>query len=320
MQLWESLLLLCTLQQASDVTAGFLQRLPRDIYVVMPGIPAANQTLDRSRLAGLAKDMANYELTTSDEESHAAQAEFGASMANLVATNRELQSSLAAEVSLRAAQNVERMKRFAEDAAEMTKRLVDEIPVVIKKNEEKAVGDTVKAAIARMNVEAGKVVEAANAKEAAAAKAAANNAQAEALPFQQAKLRAGQTMVSYLSQARELAIVCNELQKKAFEISKEAIGLQQRGNPVASMQMYTMARDLMDKSQQMQAQAKAFDGTANKIKGELGGYGLAAGAAAAYGAYVANPGGQKQPLPPLPWPLQLPPPLAPGPAPGPAPQ
>lgn len=332
MQLWTLLTILYASQYVADAIALFLQQTPDtssvNKYTVMPGIPSANQTLNRSAGLRMVGDFAvDFEGAASEQEQHAAVSALDSMMANLVATNREKQSTLAAEVGVRASEAVRNMKVFADLAAKNAEQIVDDIPAAAKRAEQKAISDVLAATIARMNMEVGAVIEAARTKEALAAKAAMDNAHAEALPFQQAKLRTGQTMVSYARQSQELAIVCNELQKKAKEIAYQAGELQRRGNPVAANQMQTMARDLMDKAQQMQSQAKGLDSTARGLGKQLGAYDLAAQAAGAYGAYKANPGGEEQPLPPLPYPLVLPmvlpgpspagsPASSPGPAPG----
>merc|ERR1719265_3062817 len=91
--------------------------------------------------------------------------------------------------------------------------------------------------------------------------------QAAVLPFQQAKLRAQQTVWSYANKARELATAVIPMKNRAMEIAAQSDAFQKKGNPVVAQEMQMHAHDLMDKALQLEGQAKSFQNTANKMNG-----------------------------------------------------
>jgi hypothetical protein len=221
-----------------------------------------------------------------------------------------------------AAQRTNEMKKRADAAARRSESLVASIPYIADQAAKRAIGDTMNNAIQRMDMEATLVAEEQKKIEMLLAKQAAKAAEIAALPWQQAKMRASQTMISYASQARDLANAVTHLKLKAPDLSAQAGVLQSRGDVVHAQQLQIAAHDLLDKADQLESQAKTFDKTARKIDTTLGAYDLSAQAAGAYAAYTANPGAGagRSGLPPLPPPLHL---InlnaGPGPAPAPAP-
>lgn len=242
--------------------------------------------------------------------------------AELLTTWYNLDLKSATMDAVLASQRITEMQKRAEASVRRAQDLVAHIPQIADQAAKRGIGDTIENAIQRMNMEATLVAEEQKRIEMLLAKDASKAAQLAALPWQQAKIRASQTMISYASQARDLANAVTQLKLKAPGISQQAGVLQARGDVVHAQQMQIAAHDLLDKAGQLESQAKSFDKTARKIDSSLGMYDLSANAAAAYAAYTANPGAGagRSGLPPLPPPLHL---LnlnaGPGPAPAPAP-
>jgi len=272
-------------------------------------------------------DWAIMELYGAESEKKAAQATQLAAQNQLVTDQKELAGEIAVKQAVALTSQTQALRRRIEQVAEETQRIVNQIPQAEQAGVNQAITEVIDGAFQKMQAEVDQVVKEARAAEGAKAAQAATNAQMAALPFQQAKLRSGQTMYSYASQAQELGFATATLKNKAMDISKQAAELQKQGNVVVAQQLAMQARDLMDKAQQYEGRAKAFHATANSIQGSLGAYDLSANDAAAYAAYVASPEGGAQPIQNPPNPLVLPPMPgagapgagAPGPAPSPGP-
>lgn len=292
-------------------------------YEVMPNIPSGTEAVRTNRASKL-------EMQWAASEAHAAtsHANLGISMENaaraeLSSTMHELNLAAAATEAQRVAEHTADLQKRSEDAAARAGALAAEVPAAARRGAMRAVHEVVTEAVAEMSREASMVADAARIAEQFAENAAAESAQTAAVPFQAAKLRAGQTMIEYAGQSRELATAVSHLKAKAVEISRQAQQQQKNGDVVTAQRLQMQAHDLMDKAVQMERQAKKFDRTANSINRELSTYDAEANTAASYAAYQANPSGERQALPPLPYPLQIRalaylPAASPGPAPAPA--
>jgi hypothetical protein len=292
------------------------------VWDTMPGTPTAKQAEKKMNAGMLANGFAGAEQVSAIGQARAASARESASRDSDAAAKNELTTGAAANEASWVARRTERLNEQAQHAAQKATMLIDELPKIARKAAQRAVTDVVSMAIGKMNEEVKATVGAAKSLEAASTRMAADQAQAAALPFQQAKLRSAQTMYSYAYQAQELAGVVGELKRKAVEIAQESLPLQARGNVVVAQQLQMQAHDLLDKALQMEAQARDFDRTANDINSKLGAYDSAADQAAEYAAHQANPNGEEaREIPQPPPPLTLPPDAyaAAGPAPGPAP-
>jgi len=287
-------------------------------YEVVPRILQPDQVRSNARTKEVFSVFAAHEAQTADDQARAAAEMEGAAQAQLVASQKALESQLIKKNAIRSSQRTQAMLRQAQAIAMSTQQLVDEMPSRVERSVQQAVEEVKASAIAQMNAEVKQTIDYATSIDTNAQDFAANAAQEAAYPFQQAKLRAGQAMYSYAYQARELANAVTQLKKKSIEIANEALPLQRNGNVVVAQRLRMQAADLMDKALQMQDQAKSFHKTASKIGGELGSYDLAADGAAAYGAYQGNPHGVRNEWPKPPEPLTLPL-FAGGPGPAPAP-
>lgn len=287
----------------------------------MPGIPSHDQAVAMGHSSELDARWASHEAQAAAAQSQVYEVVEAAAHASLEALSKESEAVSAARLATIAANQAIDARREAEALAVKTKILVDGLPAAVQKAERRAVDEVVAATIQRMNMVVQQVLSASSFGDAAAMKAASQNAQAQALPFQQGKLRAEQVMYSYALQAKELATAAGQLKEKAMEIARRSNPLQSRGNTAAAQQLQMQAHDLMDKASQLEGQAILFDQNAKRIQGTLGDFDRAAEMAARYGAYQANPLGDTPVLPPPPPPpLTLPPPaMGPGPAPAPAP-
>lgn len=320
--------LLCAsvLGGAADVSShksrGFLQEDQQQpvVYKKLPGIPSKYQAAFDLSASDSSAQFGYTEATTAQMHAHAAEGMEAAAAAQLVAESQGLSLNSASLAAMTSAQRATEYRKGAQAAARRSYGLVAEMPALAAQFVDKAVNDAVDEAVEKMNVEATLVVEEQARIEKALAKKATKEAQLAAMPFQQAKLRAGQTMVDYIAQGRDLAQAVTELKNKAPVLQKFAQGLQDRGDVVHAQQYQIMAKDMLDKANQLASQAVGFDKTANKINGGLGMYDLAAGAASSYAAYTNNPGaGLAGGLPPLPMPLKLVDLSSGGPGPAPAP-
>jgi len=299
---------------------GFLQDGQEPIvYKKLPGIPTNYQAAFDLGASDTSAQLGYTEATTAMMHAHAAQGMEAAAEAELVAESQGLTLTSSSLAALTSAQRATEYRKAAQAAAARAQSLVAEMPALAAKFVDKAVNDAVSEEVGKMSEEATLVAQEQARIEKALAKKAAKEAQLAALPFQQAKIRAGQTMVDYLANARDLAQAVTELKNKAPYIQQQAQGLQERGDIVHAQQYQIMAKDMLDKANQLASQATSFDKQANKINGGLGMYDLAASGAAAYAAYTNNPGGGLvSGLPPLPPPLKLVD-LSAGPGPAPAP-
>jgi len=278
---------------------------PAVTYEAIPAIGTLYKVSEKAASATNAASMAASEAYAADAEEQAQEALERTAKAELQAAHKQLESNLGYKRSKFAADEGILIRAEAEKAAQNSRKMLHQIPIIAQKAAKDAVADVVKEAIEKMNIEVNKTAEKALKIEEEGFKKAAERAQEEAEPFQQSKLRAEQTSVEYASRARELAIAVTPLKSKAMEIANMAEGFQQANNPVMAQQMLMKGHDLLDKAIQMEGTAKAFDATAKSINSNLGYYGLAANAAAAWGSYQANPSGKRPEFPPLPSPLVL---------------
>lgn len=279
-----------------------------DLNRVMPGIPETEQASAAAYAAGLDVQLSGQEARAAAAQAHAAEIAETTARSSLEAASKESEAVSAVRLANIAAKNAIKAREEADIAATKTREVVDALPVVVHKAEQRAVKDAVNEAVAAMNKVVAEVLLAYTTGNGAASKAAASRAQAEALPFQAGKIRAEEIMYSYALQAKELAKAVGTLKEKAVEIAGASQPLQERGNGPAAQQLQMQAKDLMDKAAQLQGQARAFDAKAHDIQGGLGSFDKAAERAAAYAAYQTNPGGEVSGVPPPPpLPLEGPP-------------
>lgn len=281
---------------------------PSITYEADPPIFTKEQALthadDASNMAALAAS-----------EAHAAAAQGRAAEAAETAEQAELQSlkkHLKTEEHVRdaadAAQAAIDARLAADESAKRARKLMHQIPGVAMAAAKEAVKEVIAKAIADMEIEARKTADKLAAIEKKSFEDAAIAAQEQAAPYQQAKVRAEKNVVEYVLRARELAEASIKLKGEAMRVAANANTYQGKGNVVIAQQEMMKAHDLMDKALQLEGSAKGFEGTANKINGQMGLYGLAAGGAGAWASNQANPAGDRPGLPPLPYPLELPPP------------
>lgn len=316
---------ICVLVRPASAASGrkFLndqQRADPGIkWIKLPGVPSDEMVVENNEAAETATKWAETaELTSAMRAQTAANME-EAAKSKLFAETRGLQLKSDTQIALMSAQRAEEMRKRALAAAARAGNLVAEMPGIARQAANRAIDAAVNEAIERMNVEATHVAVEQEMIEKKLAKEAAQAAQLAALPWQQAKIRSAQTMISYVSQARDLANAVTHLRLKAPQLSKQAGILQSRGDVVHAQQYQIAAKDVLDKADQLASQAASFSKIGNKINGGLGMFDLSAKAAAAYASYTANPGGGvgRTDLPQLPFPLHLV--NLGGPSPGPAP-
>lgn len=303
----------------------FLQeqaQAPLVSYSKLPGIPSDEMVVETNEAAKTASGWASNEVMSSALHAGAAENAEAAATAELITKYQGLQMKTATMNAVVSAQKANELQKRAAASAKRAEVMVSEIPAVAMKAANRAIDNVIAGAVYRMNQEATIVAEEQAKLERKLQGEAAKAAQIAALPWQQAKIRASESMVSYLSQGRDLANAVTQLKLMAPELSKQAGVLQSRGDVVRAQEHQIAAKDLLDKASQLEGQAVSFSKMANKINAGLGMYDLSASAAASYASYTANPGGNvgRSGLPPLPSPLKLlaPPAPAPGPAPAPA--
>jgi len=295
----------------------FLEEGSPVTYDKLPGIPSEEMVVEQNEAAQTLDTMAYNEEATSALHAETAENAEKAAASALITKYQGLKLKTATMRAIVSAQKTAEMQKRAEASVKRSQQLVSEMPAIAVKAAGRAVDAVVQGAIFRMNQEATIVAEEQLKLERKLAREAAKDAQIAALPWQQAKMRSEQTMVSYLSQARDLANAVTQLRLQAPVLSKQAGILQRRGDVVRAQEHQIAAKDLLDKAGQLASQASSFSAMANKINGGLGMYDLSASAAASYASYTANPGGGVGgPFPALPAPLHL---LKPVGAPGPAP-
>lgn len=287
------------LQDASDE--------PLVSYSTLPGVPSEEMVVEQNEAAKTAANWAYTEASSSAIHAEAAENMEAAAAAEIVTKAKSMKLKSATAAALVSAQKAAEMRKRAEASAKRAEALVAEMPGIAVKAANRAVDSVVYEAVQKMNKEATTVAEAQQALEKKLAREAAKNAQIAALPWQQARLRAQQTMVSYLSQARDLANAVTHLKLQAPKLNAQALVLQRRGDVVHAQELQIAAHDLFDKAAQLASQAQSFQKMAGKIQSGIGLYDLSAGAAASYASYTANPGGGVgySELPSLPAPLQL---------------
>lgn len=293
---------------------------PLVVYAKLPGIPSEEMVVEQNEAAKTAAVWADNEEASSAMHAQAAENAEAAAASALITKYQGLKLKTATMEAIVSAQKATEMQKRAKAAARRAQDLVLEMPAVALRAGERAVDSVVAGAIHRMNEEATIVAEEQKKIELKLQAEASKAAQIAALPWQQAKIRAGQTMISYASQARDLANAVTHLKNQAPVLSKQAVTLQAFGDVVRAQEHQIAAKDLLDKADQLASQAQNFNKIANKINGGLGMYDLSAAAAASYASYTANPGGGVgASMPPLPQPLHLLNLNGPGPAPAPAP-
>jgi hypothetical protein len=291
-------------------------------YSMLPGVPSEVMAYEKNAAAKSVNDWSSTQVASSAMHAAAAENEEAAAAAALKTKYEGLQLRTATDQAILSSQRATEMMLRAQASARRAQAMVADMPALALRAAARAIDGTVQGAIHRMDAEAVMVAEKQKAIEAKLGEDAAKAAQIAALPWQQAKLRAGQTMISYVSQARDLANAVTQLKLQAPKMSAQANVLQANGDVVQAQQMQIGAHDVLDKAAQLESQAKGFNEIANKINANLGAYDLSAKAAADYAAYTTNPAGSHFQLPPLPPPLKLQlagPSPGPAPAPGPAP-
>jgi len=291
-------------------------------YSALPGTPSEEMVVEQNAAAQTADGWAATGKAASALHYEAAENMEAAAQSELITEAQGLKMKGATMAAVLSAQRAAEMHKRAEASVKRSRAMVAEMPGVALKAAGRAIDAVVKAAVLRMDQDATDTVNEQKRLERRLAREASKAAQLAALPWQQAKLRASQEMVSYLSQGRDLANAVTELKLQSPKLAVQAGILQKRGNVVQAQEYMIAAHDLMDKAGQLAAQANSFNGIANKINAGIGMYDLSASAAASYASYTANPGGGMGGMPPLPHPLALippPKPVAAGPGPAPAP-
>lgn len=280
---------------------------PLVTYATLPGVPSDEMVVEQNEAAKTAARWAETEAAASALHAEAAENMETAQAAELVTSAKNIKLKTAAAAALVHAQKAAEMRKRAQASARRSEAMVAEMPGIAVKAANRALDIVIHGAIQKMNGEATTVAKAQRELEKKLAREAAKDAQIAALPWQQAKIRSQQTMVSYLSQARDLANAVTHLKLQAPKLSAQAGVLQARGDVVHAQELQIAAHDLFDKAAQLASQAQSFQGMAGKIQGGLGLYDLSASAAASYASYTANPGGGVgySALPPLPYRLQL---------------
>lgn len=293
-----------------------------EAYIV-PGVPSAYQASSRFQNNYLAGVTAANERQSAEDRSHTSSSLEAAATSELMATRQKFLTNEAATLELSRARKIEVLNTQASEVLQSTQHILQMIPEVTKRAVDRAIKDVEHEALKQLNVEVAQTVASTSGSEAMAKHMAADAAQTAALPYQQGKLQAQQTMVGYVEKSQELAIAVSELKKRAVEIAAASVPLQRAGDVVPAQHLQMEARDVMDKAQQMEAQVKVLSDTALQIQRGLQAYDNAAQAAASYAAYQANPAGldgaSSLPHPPFPLdlPAQEPGPGAPAPAPAP---
>lgn len=290
---------------------------------VVPGTPSANQASYRFQNNYLAATNAGNERDAANDRSISSNSLESAARSELTVTRAKLEAEEDATLEYSKARKIELIGVQAHTVLESTQRLLDLIPEIARKAIDKAVNDVEQETFKKLNQELSQVVASASGSDAIAKHLAADAAQTAALPYQQGKMQAQQTMIAYAEKGQELATATAELKKRAVEIAEASVPLQRVGNVVQAQRLQMESRDVLDKAQQMEAQAKALSATALQIQRGLQAYDDAAQAAASYAAYQVNPaaldGDDEKPLPQPPFPLMLPKLAAAGPAGAPAP-
>lgn len=293
---------------------------PKITYQVIPELPNQEQSMHSANVGAAATRWAAGEARVAEAEQKTAADTAVAAAAHKEALEKVAASTVAMFGAHRAAEETIKMRHDTEEAVHRQRAVVDSIPKIAHAAAVKATNDVEMGITAELEKEV--TATALKAKEAERLERleAAKESQRVAMPFQQAKLRAEQSIVSYAARARELATAVIHLKGKALKIAADSNQYQQLGNVVMAQQEQMKAHDLLDKALQMEGVAKGFQDTANKINGEMGDYDLSIAAAAESGGYQGNPGGARPPWPAPPKPLKLKLPVpGPGPAPAPAP-
>jgi hypothetical protein len=274
-------------------------------YEVIPAIPTLYNVSGKVAGATNAASMAASEVYAADAEEKAQEALEATAESQVLAAHKQLESRLGYKMAKYSADESIIVRASAEDAAKNSRKMLHEIPIIAQQAAKDAVAEVIKKTIEKLNIEVNETAEKALKIEEEGWKKAGDRAQEEALPFQQAKLRAQQTAVEFAGRARELAEAVIPLKGKAMEIANSAQAFQDANNPVMAQQMLMKGHDLLDKALQYEGTAKGFASTANGINSGLGYYDLAANSAASWGAYQANPAGQRPDWPPPPEKLTL---------------
>jgi len=205
-----------------------------------------------------------------------------------------------------AAHSAQDDQRRANKAARATRAFVGKMEIIAKAAADQAVAEVMRDAIAELNEEVKKTIETYKAEKEADYKRAKEAAMASAAPFKQAKMLAERNVNDYLLRGREAAAAVTALKWDAYRIAGAANGYQYKGQVVTAQEEMVKAHDLMNQASQLESQAKAYQLEAQKLQGNLNtrSYDSAAGVAAAYGAYAANPSGDAIAIPPPPAPLE----------------
>lgn len=120
---------------------------------------------------------------------------------------------------------------------------------------------------------------------------AANRA---AAPFYASMQRAMGVRMQYIDKAQQLAATAGDLQRNARILSTQAVQYRAAGSPMAANMMST-AKGMLADAASMDAEAQKWQAVAQSITGQIPTYQVAAGAAAARAATLANPAGQPPP-------------------------
>jgi len=305
--------LLLVAQQAGfvagiDLRGNRARRDPSITYEADPPIFTKEQALGHASDAQNMATLAASEVHAAAAQGRAAEAAEMSEKAELESLKKHLKTQEHVRDAGDAAQATIDARLAADESAKRARVMMHQIPGVAMSAAKEAVKEVIAQAIADMEKEARKTADEALAIEKKSFEAAAISAQEQAAPYQQAKVRAEKNVVEYVLRARELAEASIKLKGEAMKVAANANTYQGKGNVVIAQQEMMKAHDLMDKALQLEGSAKGFESNANKINGQMGLYGLAAGAAGAWAANQANPAGDRPGFPPLPYPLQMPPP------------
>lgn len=280
---------------------------PAMTYQAVPSIPTEDQELAHAREATNEAAWAASEAHAAAAQARTSEAEEKAVQQELDATTKALQTKLVLKRAAQAAEKSIQFKHDSESSAQSTRQMEDEIEPIAQAAAKRAVAEVVAKAIHDMNMEAGMVRDQALAERKAAFLNAAKMANDEALPFQQALVRAKKNSIEYITRANELAQDVTLLKAEAMRIGGTAGAYQSAGIPVIAHRMLNKAHDMMDKAIQMQGLANKYQSSGSSMQGTFLGFTLAAGAAQAFGAYSGNPAGVRPDIGALPSPLSMPP-------------
>lgn len=276
-------------------------------YQAIPNIPSKEQELAHAREAANEAAWASSEAHAAAAMVRTSEVEEQAVQHELDATQKSLESKAVLKRAKHEAEKSIQSTHKAEDAAMAARKMEDEIKPIAMAAAKRAVKEVVAKAVEELNAEAGKVRDEALAQRRAAMITAAKEAQKEALPYQQAKLKAEKNMLEYLNDANMNTEAVKELKLEAMNLGKKAVAYNAAGKGIIAQHFMIKAHAMMDRAMIMERNVRSLEGKARSIPKVFLPLTLAAGAAVQWGAFTGNPAGIRPAIPPLPKPLKMPP-------------